>query len=283
MGLSFPILQRAVQDDPATSGWKAGVLQAANIAGCVAGSLVVGLVTLTLVGTPGTMRLLLLVGLVFAGRRSRGARAPAASSSPLAALLVLVAVALPGTQAFWMRLHGTIEGGDAARRGRDRGGRADPGARTHGCGRSGRAAARTARCRSAGSTRRWAPRPRSCTPRRARSPSSASGPGTPPPPPAAAATSSSASPCSRSSRPNAGCSARLTAPAGSAGPAGPLPGRPALHDPRRRRPQRPRPRRRHATTSSRRTRSGRPAPTPATSIRSSSSSCARGGSSRAGW
>ena len=67
MGLSFPILQRAVQDDPATSGWKAGVLQAANIAGCVAGSLVVGLVTLTLVGTPGTMRLLLLVGLVFAG------------------------------------------------------------------------------------------------------------------------------------------------------------------------------------------------------------------------
>src|SRR5258707_1502095 len=33
MGLSFPVLQRPVQDDPATSGWKAGVLQAANIGG----------------------------------------------------------------------------------------------------------------------------------------------------------------------------------------------------------------------------------------------------------
>src|SRR2546425_388879 len=37
MGLSFPILQRAVQDDPRTAGHKVGVLQAANIAGSVAG------------------------------------------------------------------------------------------------------------------------------------------------------------------------------------------------------------------------------------------------------
>jgi len=42
MGVSFPILQRAVHDDPATSGRKVGALQAANIAGCVAGSLLVG-------------------------------------------------------------------------------------------------------------------------------------------------------------------------------------------------------------------------------------------------
>jgi len=106
MGLSFPILQKAVQDDPATSGWRTGVLQAANIAGCVAGSLVVGLLTLTLVGTPGTMRLLLLVGLVFAGLglRAYGARGP---FLPLAALLALAAVALPDRHAFWMRLHGT--------------------------------------------------------------------------------------------------------------------------------------------------------------------------------
>jgi hypothetical protein len=106
MGLSFPILQKAVQDDPATSGWKTGVLQAANIAGCVAGSLVVGLFTLTLLGTPGTMRLLLAVGLVFAGL---GLRAYGARSLflPLAGLLVLSALALPGRHAFWMRLHGT--------------------------------------------------------------------------------------------------------------------------------------------------------------------------------
>jgi spermidine synthase len=110
MGLSFPVLQRAVQDDPATSGWKAGVLQAANIAGCVAGSLAVGVVTLTLLGTPGTMRLLLLVGLVFAalGLRAYGPRSIFAS---LAAVLVLLAFAMPGKREFWMRLHGTVKAG----------------------------------------------------------------------------------------------------------------------------------------------------------------------------
>jgi spermidine synthase len=51
MGYSFVLLQRAVQDDPRTSGRKVGLLQAANIAGCVAGSLVVGLGTLTWVGS----------------------------------------------------------------------------------------------------------------------------------------------------------------------------------------------------------------------------------------
>jgi hypothetical protein len=43
MGLSFPALQRAVHDDAITSGRKVGQLQAANIAGCVSGSLGVGL------------------------------------------------------------------------------------------------------------------------------------------------------------------------------------------------------------------------------------------------
>lgn len=110
MGLSYPVLQRAVQDDPATSGWKAGVLQAANIAGCVAGSLVVGLLTLTLLGTPGTLRLLVAVGLLFAGLglRAHGRRSV---FLPLAVLLALVALAIPGKRAFWMRLHGTEDAG----------------------------------------------------------------------------------------------------------------------------------------------------------------------------
>ena len=51
MGLSFGALQRAVQDDPATSGRKVGLLQAANIAGCTAGSLATGLVLLERIGT----------------------------------------------------------------------------------------------------------------------------------------------------------------------------------------------------------------------------------------
>jgi hypothetical protein len=56
MGLSFPALQRAVQDDPATCGRKVGLLQAANIAGCVVGSLAVGLAGLTWLGTSGSLQ-----------------------------------------------------------------------------------------------------------------------------------------------------------------------------------------------------------------------------------
>jgi spermidine synthase len=60
MGASFPALQRAVQTDPAASGRRVGVLQAANIFGCVLGSLAVGLLGLSwnsglaaLRGSPG--------------------------------------------------------------------------------------------------------------------------------------------------------------------------------------------------------------------------------------
>jgi spermidine synthase len=106
MGLSFPVLQRAVHDDVRTSGRKVGFLQAANIAGCVAGSLAVGLLGLTWLGTLGTFRLLLAVGVAFAllGVRTYGARS---AFLPAAALLVLVAIALPGQRRFWMRLHGS--------------------------------------------------------------------------------------------------------------------------------------------------------------------------------
>jgi len=105
MGLSFPILHRAVQDDPRTSGRKVGLLQAANIVGCVAGSLLVGLVMLRLVGTTGALRLLMLAGVAFAvvGRRAGGGRV----FVEMGALLALLAVFIPGPQRLWMRLHGT--------------------------------------------------------------------------------------------------------------------------------------------------------------------------------
>ena len=66
MGFSFPVLQRAVQDDPAASGHRVGTLQAANIAGCTVGSLLVGLLTLAVLGTSGTIQLLVGAGAVFA-------------------------------------------------------------------------------------------------------------------------------------------------------------------------------------------------------------------------
>lgn len=111
MGFSFPALQQAVQNDPRQSGWRVGILQAANITGCVAGSLLLGLLGLTLFGTTGSLRLLMLAGLAFAlvGVGTSGARLFA----PLAALLLLASVALPGQDRFWGRLHGRSAGRDA--------------------------------------------------------------------------------------------------------------------------------------------------------------------------
>ncbi len=106
MGLSFGALQRAVQDDPESSGRKVGLLQAANILGCTAGSLFTGLVFLERVGTAGTVRLLVaLAGAAFLlvrVRYDRGARPTALR----AAALALVLFALPTNDALWRRVHG---------------------------------------------------------------------------------------------------------------------------------------------------------------------------------
>jgi spermidine synthase len=80
-----------------------GLLQAANIAGCTAGSLLVGLVLFAALGTAGSLRLLLACGVVFAvvGLRHYGRR----FALPAAAL-VLLATVLPGQERLWRRLHG---------------------------------------------------------------------------------------------------------------------------------------------------------------------------------
>ena len=106
MGYSFIVLQRAVQDDPRTSGRKVGLLQAANIAGCVAGSLVVGLGALPALGSAGTIRALAAVVAVLAlAGAVRVARPLALAAAALAAL----AAWGPGNGALWSRLHGFTE------------------------------------------------------------------------------------------------------------------------------------------------------------------------------
>ena len=106
MGLSFGALQRAVQDDPATSGRKVGLLQAANIAGCTAGSLVTGLVLLERIGSAPTVRLLVAGGgLVFLCVRARSAGATRGLLARAAAV-ALVLAALPSNDRLWKRLHG---------------------------------------------------------------------------------------------------------------------------------------------------------------------------------
>lgn len=105
MGFSFPVLQRAVHDDPAASGRRVGALQAANIAGCVAGSLVVGLLTLELLGTSGTLQLLIGCGIVFA---LVGLRYYGRAFAVVACGLVLLVTLVPGADPLWRRLHGLV-------------------------------------------------------------------------------------------------------------------------------------------------------------------------------
>ena len=105
MGLSFPILQRAVHDDPETSGRKVGFLQAANIAGCLLGSLLVGLWLLSVLGTTGTLRVLAAVGLVFAALGLREGKSRPAFVACLLTLTALLAL-IPAQRALWLRLHG---------------------------------------------------------------------------------------------------------------------------------------------------------------------------------
>jgi hypothetical protein len=105
MGLSFPILQRAVQGDPVESGKRVGLFQAVNIAGCVLGSLLTGLVVLDRVGTPGAATLLALGAVAFAavGLRRYGLRSPFPG---IAAALLALAFVVPDPRAFWLPLHG---------------------------------------------------------------------------------------------------------------------------------------------------------------------------------
>jgi spermidine synthase len=106
MGLSFGALQKAVQDDPATSGRKVGLLQAANIAGCTAGSLVTGLLLLDRIGTASALRLLVAAGgVVFLLARARAAGATRGLAGRALAVAIVL-VALPSNDRLWKRLHG---------------------------------------------------------------------------------------------------------------------------------------------------------------------------------
>ncbi len=111
MGFGFPILQRAIQGDPAAAGRKVGLLQAANIAGCALGSLVTGLVLLDALGTAGVFRFLGALGFVVAAlgaRRLRSRRLGLIAAALLGAVFVF-----PDNKSLWLRLHGDPERADS--------------------------------------------------------------------------------------------------------------------------------------------------------------------------
>ena len=105
MGFSFPVVQKAVQRDIDRLGQRVGLVQLANIVGNSAGSLVAGLMLLDLMGTAGTLKLLVAIGLGFAVLQIIGSPRIRWVYSP-AILLVLGLVFFPPDRDFWRRLHG---------------------------------------------------------------------------------------------------------------------------------------------------------------------------------
>jgi len=105
MGFSFPVVQKAVQRDIERLGQRVGLVQLANIVGNSAGSLVAGLLLLDLLGTAGTLMLLVAIGLGFAGLQIV-ASPRARWVYPPALLLILGLVFFPPDHDFWRRLHG---------------------------------------------------------------------------------------------------------------------------------------------------------------------------------
>jgi spermidine synthase len=128
LGMTFPVTQKAVQDDPGLVGYRVGVIQLFNILGNTAGAVVTGLVLLALLGTTGTLRIIGVVGLLFAlalllpqGRRSTAdepawARVPRGWGAGLAALLAAGTLLFPGGARFWGALHGAPAAETAAGR-----------------------------------------------------------------------------------------------------------------------------------------------------------------------
>jgi spermidine synthase len=116
LGMSFPIAQKAVQNDADLVGKRVGQIQLFNIFGNTSGAIVTGLVLLQLIGTAETIRLIGLAGLIFLAAiswqvlRTRGRVPP--HLAVLGVLLVLAISAFPSNTAFWSRLHGaTVERG----------------------------------------------------------------------------------------------------------------------------------------------------------------------------
>lgn len=110
IGMTFPYVQRAVQQDLALVGSRVGWVQFANIAGNAAGSVGTGLVALHLLGTAGSLRLLallsllLLLGWLWRAGRGGGWRRLWPEWG-LAGACALGVLALPGNAGFWRRMH----------------------------------------------------------------------------------------------------------------------------------------------------------------------------------
>jgi hypothetical protein len=121
MGLSFPVLQKLVQDNPALLGRRVGWLQTLNIAGSMVGALLVGWCLLRWFGSSGTLKLLVLLGGIFLCLAAwHVARRQWVRFVSVALSIVFVggiAAAVPPSQKLWAKLHGAVPRAIIAREG----------------------------------------------------------------------------------------------------------------------------------------------------------------------
>jgi spermidine synthase len=112
MGASFPFLMKAVQTDLARLGRRTGGLLTANITGSALGSIVTGWVSLAWLGSSGTLRMLVAIGVLFAvwglvlSSRAAQRRRAVLYGAIVAASAVLFAVMPPGVS-LWAKFHGS--------------------------------------------------------------------------------------------------------------------------------------------------------------------------------
>jgi len=111
MGASFPYLQRINQTSLEDIGKRVGALQTANILGSTLGAILVGLVFLQYFGSAGTLKILLLLGVVYwflLAKICAGKLQKALACVAGLATVALGFVAVPSADALWAKLHGTL-------------------------------------------------------------------------------------------------------------------------------------------------------------------------------
>ncbi|MCC7516420.1 MAG: fused MFS/spermidine synthase, partial [Pseudomonadales bacterium] len=110
MGASFPYLQRINQTSMADIGKRVGALQTANIFGSTLGAVLVGLVSLHYIGSAGTLKALLLLGmcywlLLLVVSKKIWQRILVGAAAVLVIFLGYRGV--PSADLLWAKLHGT--------------------------------------------------------------------------------------------------------------------------------------------------------------------------------
>ena len=104
MGFYFPLVQQAVQQDSGKIGKRVGSIYLTNILGNTLGSLLTGLVLINLLGTAGSVRLLVILGIGFL-LAMRPRLFKNIFTTALIIISVVAAIVFPNNNRLWAALH----------------------------------------------------------------------------------------------------------------------------------------------------------------------------------